>query len=68
MLIVFLQIPYPHLSAWFMQQTLSSYWQTVIMNYAYRSDDEIIDDIDFVRKYNNAMSSQNETIHALLQT
>ena len=37
-----------------------------LMNYAYRSDDEIIDDIDFVRKYNNAMSSQNETIHALV--
>jgi hypothetical protein len=37
-----------------------------LMNYAYRSDEEIIDDIDFVRKYNNAMSSQNETIHALV--
>jgi len=37
-----------------------------LMNYAYRSDDEIIDDIDFVRKYNNAMRSQNETIHALV--
>lgn len=37
-----------------------------LMNYAYRSDDEIIDDIDFVRKYNNAMSSHNETIHALV--
>jgi hypothetical protein len=37
-----------------------------LMNSAYRLDDETIDDADFVRKYNNALNSQNETIHALV--
>jgi hypothetical protein len=40
-----------------------------LMGDAYYSDDEIIDDIDFVRKYNEALNRQNATTQAMsLQT
>jgi hypothetical protein len=39
-----------------------------LMDDAYYSDDDIIDDIDFVRKYNEALNSQNTTIQALVVT
>jgi hypothetical protein len=37
-----------------------------LMNDVYRVDDEIIDDTDFVRKYNEAQNSKNATIQALV--
>jgi hypothetical protein len=37
-----------------------------LMDDAYYSDDDIIDDIDFVRKYNEALNSRNTTIQALV--
>lgn len=37
-----------------------------LMDDAYYSDDDIIDDTDFVRKYNEALNSQNTTIQALV--
>jgi hypothetical protein len=37
-----------------------------LMNDAYRVDDEIIDDTDFARKYNEAQNSKNATIQALV--
>jgi hypothetical protein len=33
---------------------------------AYRVDDEIIDDTDFIKKYNEAENSKNATIQALV--
>jgi len=37
-----------------------------LLDDAYRLDDEIIDDTDFVRKYNEAQNSKNATIQALV--
>jgi hypothetical protein len=37
-----------------------------LMGDAYYSDDEIIDDIDFVRKYNEALNRQNATTQAIV--
>ena len=37
-----------------------------LMDEAYRSDDDIIDDTDFIRKYNEALNSQNTTVQALV--
>jgi DNA-binding protein Fis len=37
-----------------------------LMDDAYYSDDDIIDDIDFVRRYNEALNSRNTTIQALV--
>jgi hypothetical protein len=37
-----------------------------LMNDAYRVDDEIIDDTDFVRKYNEGQNTKNATIQALV--
>lgn len=37
-----------------------------LMGHAYYADDDIIDEIDFVRKYNEALNSQNATIQALV--
>jgi hypothetical protein len=37
-----------------------------LMDDAYYSDDDVIDDTDFIRKYNEALNSQNTTIQALV--
>jgi hypothetical protein len=37
-----------------------------LVNDAYRVDNEIIDDTDFARKYNEAQNSENATIQALV--
>jgi hypothetical protein len=37
-----------------------------VMNDAYRTDDDIIGDSDFINKYNQAVSDTNCTIHALV--
>jgi hypothetical protein len=37
-----------------------------LINDAYRVDDEIIDDTDFIKKYNEAQNSKNATIQALV--
>src|SRR5215208_2642327 len=37
-----------------------------VMNDAYRTDEDIIDDSDFINKYNQAVSDTNCTIHALV--
>jgi len=37
-----------------------------LLNNVYRSDDDIVDDSDFIRKYNEAVNSPNGTIHALV--
>jgi hypothetical protein len=37
-----------------------------LLDDAYRLDDEIVDDTDFVRKYNEAQNSKNTTIQALV--
>jgi hypothetical protein len=36
------------------------------LNDVYRLDDDLVDDSDFIRKYNDAMNSPNGTIHALV--
>jgi hypothetical protein len=36
-----------------------------LMDDAYYSDEDIIDDTDFIRRYNEALNSNNSTIHAL---
>ncbi|HKG87957.1 MAG TPA: hypothetical protein VKA95_06495 [Nitrososphaeraceae archaeon] len=36
-----------------------------LLNDVYRSDDDIVDDSDFIRKYNEALKSQNTTVQAL---
>src|SRR5919109_94373 len=37
-----------------------------LINVVYHMDDDIIDDIDFIRKYNDALNSRNTTIQALV--
>jgi hypothetical protein len=37
-----------------------------LMDDAYYSDEDIIDDTDFIRRYNEALNSNNSTIHALV--
>jgi hypothetical protein len=37
-----------------------------VMNDTYRTDEDIIDDSDFINKYNQAVSETNCTIHALV--
>jgi hypothetical protein len=37
-----------------------------LMNYVYRFDEEVTDDSDFIRKYNEVMSSRNSTVYAMV--
>jgi hypothetical protein len=37
-----------------------------LLNDVYRSDDDIVHDSDFIKKYNEAMNSPNGTVHALV--
>jgi hypothetical protein len=37
-----------------------------LLNDVYRLDDDMVDDSDFIKKYNDAMNSPNGTIHALV--
>jgi hypothetical protein len=37
-----------------------------LLNDVYRLDDDMVDDSDFIRKYNEALNSPNSTIHALV--
>jgi hypothetical protein len=37
-----------------------------LLNDVYRLDDDIVDDSDFIRKYNEALNSLNGTVHALV--
>jgi hypothetical protein len=37
-----------------------------LLNDVYRLDDDIVDDMDFIKKYNEALNNPNGTIHALV--